>query len=431
MARCKSKRRLIPAICAWFLLITCTVLFASFLMPYLIWTYTIVVPIVQGIIFLFVLTNFSLATFMDPGVIPKASPDEDNDDDYLAPLYKNVDINGITIRMKWCCTCQFYRPPRCSHCSVCNTCIETFDHHCPWVNNCIGRRNYRHFFFFLIFLSIHMITIFIWCLLYVLDHKNELRERDSVIALVILGIIIILFIPIIGLTGFHVILVARGRTTNEQVTDKFKGAYNPFSRGCMSNYCNILCGPVNISYVKHKKAKCKKEKVIKGKHADNSRAKAYRAYVDEEFKLLNPKKSKESSDPKSSGKSSNRGVSKSSNGHQGGDVINLERLDGKKDSNEHGNQSREEPDPSTNNSRKNNVSKVLSSSDRSVLSNNLDNKALILQECGEFNLSKQHEPTQESSQVSSKPYMSSSHHSSSQSQIMYHNHHVTMRRMDK
>uniref|UniRef100_A0A8D8L9E3 Palmitoyltransferase n=1 Tax=Culex pipiens TaxID=7175 RepID=A0A8D8L9E3_CULPI len=254
MPKCDLKTRLIPATFAWTLLLGTTFLFfyypcRQFYVQRHPW-----VPAYQAVITFFVIANFTMATFMDPGVIPKAPPDEDREDEFRAPLYKNAEINGITVRMKWCVTCKFYRPPRCSHCSVCNHCIETFDHHCPWVNNCIGRRNYRFFFFFLISLSIHMLSIFSLSLIYVLQkEKDKLTEVEPIVAMILMAIVTLLAIPIFGLTGFHMVLVSRGRTTNEQVTGKFKGGYNPFSRGCWNNCCYTQCGPQYPSLLKPQK----------------------------------------------------------------------------------------------------------------------------------------------------------------------------------
>ncbi|XP_062268212.1 palmitoyltransferase ZDHHC8B [Platichthys flesus] len=238
----------IPVCTAACLLVGSSSLFFVFTCPWLAVAVSPAVPPCCAILFLFVLANFTMATFMDAGVLPMANEDEDKDDEFRAPLYKNVDVRGVQVRMKWCASCHFYRPPRCSHCSVCDHCVEDFDHHCPWVNNCIGRRNYRYFFLFLLSLTVHMICIFTFGLIYVLQHMEELWKLHCTVTLVVISISGLFLIPVLGLSGFHLYLVSRGRTTNEQVTGKFQGGVNPFTRGCCNNLEYMVCSPISPKY---------------------------------------------------------------------------------------------------------------------------------------------------------------------------------------
>lgn len=103
--------------------------------------------------------------FKDPGIIPKVFSRYENRQyesipirrDYLnnsiaecEPIFYTSVIKTHALKVKFCNTCFIYRPPHSTHCYDCNMCVERFDHHCPWIGSCIGKRNYKYFFFYLL-----------------------------------------------------------------------------------------------------------------------------------------------------------------------------------------------------------------------------------------------------------------------------------------
>ncbi|KAG9338647.1 hypothetical protein JZ751_025485 [Albula glossodonta] len=146
------------------------------------------------------------------------------------PRIRNVQINSQIVKLKYCYTCKIFRPPRASHCSICDNCVDRFDHHCPWVGNCVGKRNYRYFYLFTLSLSLLTIYIFTFDIVHV---------------------VLVCFFTlwsVVGLTGFHTYLISLNQTTNEDIKGSWSGknrVQNPYShRNILKNCCEVLCGPV-------------------------------------------------------------------------------------------------------------------------------------------------------------------------------------------
>ena len=76
----------------------------------------------------------------DPGILPRNTSMSDAEALAASQERPTVEVNGVPVPLKWCRTCRIWRPPRAAHCSECNVCVEKFDHHCPWMGQCIGRR---------------------------------------------------------------------------------------------------------------------------------------------------------------------------------------------------------------------------------------------------------------------------------------------------
>ncbi|XP_027126505.2 probable protein S-acyltransferase 7 [Coffea arabica] len=218
-----------------------------------------------------------LTSGRDPGIVPRSarppepeayegSPEiEPGQTPQLRlPRIKDVYVNGVVVKVKYCDTCMLYRPPRCSHCSICNNCVERFDHHSPWVGQCIGLRNYRFFFMFVFSTTILCLYVHGFCWVYIrkiMDSEKTtiwkaMSKTPASIVLIVYTFVCVWFVG--GLSVFHLYLISTNQSTYENFRYRYDRRANPFNKGISKNFMEVFCTRIPPSKFKFR-AKVQRE----------------------------------------------------------------------------------------------------------------------------------------------------------------------------
>lgn len=194
------------------------------------------------LVVLSVLMYFAVS-LMDPGfVVSDAAKGCAEETESMIP-------QSSTPRLRRCGYCLLQQPMRAKHCQTCKRCVRRFDHHCPWIENCVGERNHR---WFVVYLVVQLLAL-LWALHIALSGISprvtwELWFRANGFLLASLAVCGIFSVVVLLLLGCHLYLVSINCTTWEFMS-RHRISYlkncgneeNPFDRGVFCNLWDFFC----------------------------------------------------------------------------------------------------------------------------------------------------------------------------------------------
>ncbi|KAF6313758.1 zinc finger DHHC-type palmitoyltransferase 3 [Rhinolophus ferrumequinum] len=193
------------AIVTWFL-----VLYAEFvvlfvmLIPSRDYVYSVINGILFNLLAFLALASHCRAMLTDPGAVPKGNATKE----FIESL--QLKPGQVVYKCPKCCS---IKPDRAHHCSVCKRCIRKMDHHCPWVNNCVGENNQKYFVLFTMYIaliSLHALIMvgfhFLHCFEEDWTKCSSFSPPTTVILLILLcfeGLLFLIFTSVMFGTQVH------------------------------------------------------------------------------------------------------------------------------------------------------------------------------------------------------------------------------------
>uniref|UniRef100_A0A665VEA1 Palmitoyltransferase n=1 Tax=Echeneis naucrates TaxID=173247 RepID=A0A665VEA1_ECHNA len=228
---------------------------------------TVHVPFLINTLALFY--NFGKSWKSDPGII-KASEEQKK-----KTIVELAETGSLDLSI-FCSTCLIRKPIRSKHCAVCNRCIAKFDHHCPWVGNCVGSGNHRYFMGYLFFLLCMICWMMYGCISYWRIHCATSYAKDGfwlyltqiascspwMFWMFLNSVFHFMWVAVLIMCQLYQI-AALGITTNERMNARrykhFKvtatSIESPFNHGCIRNLIDFFeircCGlirPVTVDW---------------------------------------------------------------------------------------------------------------------------------------------------------------------------------------